>query len=76
MPFGRDTRLTSDIVLDRVPDAPTGRGDLGSESPILSDVAYFKLLMTLLNINTWQGTVAKRLNCAGIFGDTLLHIYC
>jgi len=36
MPFGRGTHLApSNIVLDRCPNLPTGRGDLGSRNPQL-----------------------------------------
>jgi len=34
MPLGKDIRVVpSNIVLDRDPDCPSGKGDLGSEPP-------------------------------------------
>ena len=44
MPFGRDTCVVpSNVVLDKVPSLPTGRGDLGSEPPVRSDAAYCQI---------------------------------
>jgi len=39
MPFGRDTRVIPDnIVFDRVPVSPTGRGDLWVRTPAMAPI--------------------------------------
>jgi len=48
MPFCRDAAVVpSNIVLDRDPDLPTGKGDLGSELPLRSDAAYRQITLVL-----------------------------
>ena len=49
MPFGRETHVVPrNIVLDRGPGLPTGRGDLGIGTPVGSNAAYHWITLAVV----------------------------
>jgi len=74
MPFGRDTHVApSNIVLDKGPRSPMGRGDLGSQNRQLhSDAAFCQITLALVIIIVYR--LVRDLTAAVIRITTALSI--